>query len=142
PFGPVDGAGYSSYADGSKAFLWFSVGRGAMTTSLIGPTGRRRVASIAGAAVVALLASCSFGGTDSTSKNHDSLTMEYQNFPILDPQRVTWGMWLAASGLYEGLVELTPDGRSVTPGTAERWDISADRRTYTFHLRASQWSDG
>jgi ABC-type oligopeptide transport system substrate-binding subunit len=97
----------------------------------------------AGTAVLLTLATaCSFGGADSSSKSHDSITMEYQNFPILDPQRVTWGMWLAASGLYEGLVELTPDGRSATPGTAERWDISADRRTYTFHLRASQWSDG
>ncbi len=45
--------------------------------------------------------------------------------------------------LGEGLVNL--DGRDLRPipGVAERWDISADGLTYTFHLRAdARWSDG
>jgi oligopeptide transport system substrate-binding protein len=95
--------------------------------------------------VLALAAAtaCSFGDSGGSGKHgHSSIVMEYQNFPILDPQRVTWGMWLSASGLYEGLIELTSDGRAVKPGVAQRWDISGDRRTYTFHLRSSQWSDG
>ena len=44
--------------------------------------------------------------------------------------------------LYEGLVAYGPDG-ALRPGTAERWDVSADRRTYTFVLREdARWSDG
>ena len=44
--------------------------------------------------------------------------------------------------LFEGLTAETPAGE-VAPGVAERWDISADRRTYVFHLRPeARWSDG
>ena len=44
--------------------------------------------------------------------------------------------------LFEGLVATAADG-SLVPGAAESWDISADRKTYTFHLRANgRWSNG
>ncbi len=44
--------------------------------------------------------------------------------------------------LYEGLTREAPDG-AVIPGVAERWDVSADGREYTFHLRAgARWSSG
>jgi oligopeptide transport system substrate-binding protein len=44
--------------------------------------------------------------------------------------------------LYEGLVAEGPDGAPI-PGTAERWDVSADGLTWTFHLRAGlHWSNG
>ena len=33
-------------------------------------------------------------------------------------------------------------GGKVTPGLAEKWDISDDGTVYTFHLRESKWSDG
>lgn len=44
--------------------------------------------------------------------------------------------------LFEGLV--VPDGKNgFIPGAAERWDISNDGLTYTFHLRRNgKWSDG
>jgi ABC-type oligopeptide transport system substrate-binding subunit len=45
--------------------------------------------------------------------------------------------------MFEGLT--IPDERTLEPrpGQAERWEVSADRLTYTFHLRAGlQWSDG
>ncbi|MGB5333451.1 MAG: peptide ABC transporter substrate-binding protein [Woeseiaceae bacterium] len=42
----------------------------------------------------------------------------------------------------EGLVGYTPTGELV-PAAAERWDISADGLTYTFHLREqARWSNG
>ena len=45
--------------------------------------------------------------------------------------------------LFEGLVNYAPDGKSVVPGQAERWDISPDGKTYTFHLRPGlKWSNG
>ena len=45
--------------------------------------------------------------------------------------------------LFEGLVTMSNDGRTVLPGVAERWEISPDGLTYTFHLRAgATWSNG
>jgi len=38
------------------------------------------------------------------------------------------------TSVYDPLVWLSPDGQFV-PGLAERWEISADGRTYTFYLR-------
>ncbi len=47
------------------------------------------------------------------------------------------------SALFEGLVNIAIDGQGILPGVAERWDISPDQRTYTFHLRSdARWSDG
>ena len=47
------------------------------------------------------------------------------------------------AALFEGLVDFAPDGKTILPGAAERWDISPDGRVYTFHLRAGlKWSNG
>ncbi|MBI2396263.1 MAG: peptide ABC transporter substrate-binding protein [Xanthomonadales bacterium] len=44
--------------------------------------------------------------------------------------------------LYEGLVAFAADG-SIVPGMAERWEVAADGRTWTFHLRDGlRWSNG
>jgi oligopeptide transport system substrate-binding protein len=45
--------------------------------------------------------------------------------------------------LFEGLTRPRADNMQAEPGVAQRWDISDDRRTYTFHLRAdARWSNG
>ncbi len=47
------------------------------------------------------------------------------------------------TALYEGLVRLDPRTGEVLPGVAERWELSEDGRTYTFHLREdAAWSNG
>ena len=33
-------------------------------------------------------------------------------------------------------------GTEIVPAAAEKWEISPDGKTYTFHLRAAKWSDG
>ncbi|MEZ5974907.1 MAG: ABC transporter substrate-binding protein [Planctomycetota bacterium] len=45
--------------------------------------------------------------------------------------------------LYEGLVIKDPKDLSPVPGVAKSWDISEDKKTYTFHLRDNaSWSNG
>lgn len=44
--------------------------------------------------------------------------------------------------LYEGLIAEAPDS-ALVPGVAQRWTISQDLKTYTFHLRPNaRWSNG
>ena len=48
-----------------------------------------------------------------------------------------------AFALYESLTSFDEKTGAAVPGVAERWEISPDGLTYTFHLRASaQWSNG
>lgn len=61
----------------------------------------------------------------------------------LDPHQATgFPEALIIYDLFEGLVARGPDGR-FGPGLAERWEVSADGLTHTFHLRpGGAWSDG
>jgi oligopeptide transport system substrate-binding protein len=62
----------------------------------------------------------------------------------LDPQAIT-GVTehKLMMALFEGLASEDPKDLSPVPGLAERWDISPDGLTYTFHLRKDgTWSDG
>jgi oligopeptide transport system substrate-binding protein len=48
-----------------------------------------------------------------------------------------------ASAIFEGLVRARADNNLAESGVAEKWDISEDGRTYTFHLRDNAyWSNG
>ena len=51
---------------------------------------------------------------------------------------------LQIGAAYNGLVEADPlDNTVIIPGLAERWELSSDGRTYTFHLRNNvRWHDG
>ena len=62
----------------------------------------------------------------------------------LDPARMTsLGDGRVAAALFEGLTVLDARDLEPRPGVAERWEVSADGRTWTFHLRAeARWSDG
>ena len=45
--------------------------------------------------------------------------------------------------LMEGLTQYDPKTGSPTPGVAERWEVSSDNLTWTFHLRPdARWSNG
>lgn len=62
----------------------------------------------------------------------------------LDPQRMSYQHELRRAGaIYETLVTLRPSDCAIQPGVAERWEVSTDGLTYTFHLRAdAKWSNG
>ncbi|SDU21551.1 oligopeptide transport system substrate-binding protein [Verrucomicrobium sp. GAS474] len=60
----------------------------------------------------------------------------------LDPHTVTGQPEIRlCEALFEGLTTRSGEGK-IVPGLAERWEISPDGRTYTFHLRESAWSNG
>lgn len=93
-----------------------------------------------------MLAACSGGKSrvdegDATGVLHFGNATEPQG---LDPHTTT-GVPEAniQEALFEGLVSKDPVTLEPVPGMAERWDVSADGRTYTFHIRANaRWSDG
>lgn len=62
----------------------------------------------------------------------------------LDPHLVTGIEELrVVLPLFEGLTRPDPKTSLAIPGLAERWEISPDGRTYTFHLRTNAaWSTG
>jgi oligopeptide transport system substrate-binding protein len=47
-----------------------------------------------------------------------------------------------ASSLFEGLVVNDAKTSLPVPGLSDKWTISADKKTYTFHIRPAKWSDG
>src|SRR5690348_253916 len=62
----------------------------------------------------------------------------------LDPDIVTGVQeYHIMMSLLEGLVSEDPVDLHPVPGVAESWDISPDRKVYTFHLRNNaKWSNG
>jgi oligopeptide transport system substrate-binding protein len=83
---------------------------------------------------IALLAACSGGG----APTRDELIDSRDNYDprSLDPAVSTDVPTGRAVGyLFDGLTRFTPDAK-VEPALAERWDVSADGMTYTFHLRS------
>jgi len=62
----------------------------------------------------------------------------------LDPALATGTSdYTVLSALFEGLVAEDPVDLHPVPGVAESWEVSPDKLTYTFHLRANaKWSDG
>ncbi|GGA83683.1 ABC transporter substrate-binding protein [Brucella endophytica] len=64
--------------------------------------------------------------------------------PHLDPTASAAGAIdeILYANVFEGLTRIGPDG-AVAPALAESWDISPDRKTYTFHLhRNVKFHDG
>ena len=62
----------------------------------------------------------------------------------LDPHLVTGVPEHRVNGaLFEGLVDLDSATLDPVPGAAKSWELSEDKRTYTFHLRDDgKWSNG
>jgi oligopeptide transport system substrate-binding protein len=73
------------------------------------------------------------------------LRISQRNEPAtLDPQLATLpDEFFIIRALNEGLLTPNPDGGAPLPGIAEKWEVSPDGLTYTFHLRPeAKWSNG
>jgi oligopeptide transport system substrate-binding protein len=62
----------------------------------------------------------------------------------LDPNKINGNPEInICTNLFVRLTQTNPKTGEIIPDLAERWDISADGREYTFHLRKdAKWSDG
>ena len=76
------------------------------------------------------------GGTLMMARNSDIVSFE----PVVPSDNMSiWAKLL----IFQMLARTTPSGNSVEPDLAEKWEISPDKRTYTFHLRPNAaFSDG
>ena len=88
------------------------------------------------AAVEEDIANATPGGTFRFGRLEDSDTLD----PIVT--HFNSSIWYFMS-IYDQLIRVAPDGISLMPSLAERWDISDDGLTYTFSLRPNVlFSDG
>ncbi len=93
-----------------------------------------------------LLVSCHRPPSNVEKGNRDQILHKGngQELQDLDPQLVNGvGEYNVISALLESLVSEDPHDLHPVPGVAERWDISPNGKTYTFHLRRNaRWSNG
>ena len=97
-------------------------------------------------ASLAIAAGCARHETQVAAGNRDQVMYRgnASEPESLDPYLVRGAVeWTIVGGLFEALVTADMATLEPRPGVAERWEISADGLTYTFHLRANAaWSDG
>lgn len=99
------------------------------------------------ALVVALLAPAGvllFWLALSSSGSRADFVVACDELRTIDPQRVSWLDEIQTTQcLFEGLTRLDPRTLVPEPAVAETWEISPDRRSIVFHLRAGlRWSNG
>lgn len=101
-----------------------------------------------------VLAACGFGGEKSDnssssdgSKDSGSKAKELNLAITSEPPSLNPGLAEDTTSsailinVFEGLTVSDAEGKP-TPGMAEKWEISPDKKTYTFHLRDAKWSNG
>lgn len=91
-----------------------------------------------------LFAGVFFWSSHSRASRADFVFINRGEIGTLDPNRMSWVQDIRVGyALWEGLYALDPKTLKAIPGTADQIDISADARTYTFHIRDSaRWSNG
>ena len=75
------------------------------------------------------------GGTMTVGVSQDAFSFD-------PPYTQDNGSLWADMNIYDQLVRLTPDATKLVPGLATSWKIINDGKTYVFHLRKAQFSNG
>ncbi|MBX3381110.1 MAG: peptide ABC transporter substrate-binding protein [Phycisphaeraceae bacterium] len=91
------------------------------------------------AAIIAIL------GADRPLPRADFTFINRGDVTTLDFQQMSWQQDnRVARIIAEGLVaaDVFSHDYTIVPAAAERWEVSPDLRTYTFHLRDAKWSNG
>lgn len=92
-------------------------------------------------AFVLFLGSCKSGGKDADTTEFKGGNKVVRIAEVITPvsifpHRITNIVeGLIASQIHEGLVKINPKDLTLMPGLAEKWEISPDGKTITFHLR-------
>ena len=112
-----------------RRFLFYHFGRGL---------------TFAGLGVLALLSGCTTGGQNGSANNTNGASGATGNIlryaltsepTTLDPATVQDGTTIdLLLQVFEGLVRWSPKNE-IEPNLAEKWETSADGKTYTFHLK-------
>ena len=72
-----------------------------------------------------------------TPKDQLIVATTMSNILTLDPAAITGRETVQVlNNIYDTLIVLSPEDRSVQPRLAERWEIAEDRKSIRFHLRA------
>ncbi len=94
-----------------------------------------------------LLTACSSPDNPVTAKGKSeakqSIHLPYiAEIPTMDVTKATDSESMnVMHNVFEGLYTLGEDNKLI-PGMAKSYDVSEDKKTYTFHLRESKWSNG
>jgi oligopeptide transport system substrate-binding protein len=85
-----------------------------------------------------------FAGCGHNEPPADLVIINGKEPETLDPALITGVAEMRiVSAVFEGLTRLDPVNAAPIPGLAEKWEISPDGRSYTFHLRTNLvWSTG
>ena len=82
------------------------------------------------------------GGSDSAGGSDEMNVMLNSNVVSLDSAQCTdLASFEMIANCIDGLMQPNADGKPV-PALAEKIDVSADGKTYIFHLRDAKWSNG
>ena len=82
------------------------------------------------------------GGSDSGGNDGKLSVMLGSNVVSLDTANATdVNSFELIADCIDGLMQLDSNGKAV-PAIAESFDVSADGKTYTFHLRDAKWANG
>lgn len=100
------------------------------------PVGASATAGSSPVAVTPTTALGASGGTFTFARSTDSDNLD----PVVQDGNIN--IWVFMN-IYDQLIRVTDDGLTLQPMLAEKWEISADNLTYTFHLRQGvKFSDG
>ena len=92
---------------------------------------------VAASMAAALLAGCGSKTDTDTFRFASELDIQGMDSTVVDD-----GMsYNAIHAITDGLTAVNEKGKTV-PALAKNWDVSADGKTYTFHLKDAKWSNG